>query len=61
MRREREIRELGAGYLEYVLIVSLVAIALVGATRFFQAQIESMFTCAIEEIGNSNPYVVEDP
>lgn len=61
MRRESEKRELGAGYVEYVLIVSLVALTLVGATRFFQAEIESVFTCAIEEIGNSNPHPGDTP
>ncbi len=45
----------GAGYVEYVLIVSLVAIALVTATRAYQEKIEMIFSRAAIEIQNNFP------
>ena len=54
-------RERGAGYVEYVLIVSLVAIVLAGATRFFQNRIEQAFDTAVEEFEGASSYIVKEP
>ncbi|MAE70503.1 MAG: hypothetical protein CME06_08560 [Gemmatimonadetes bacterium] len=53
LRALREDR--GAGYVEYVLIVSLAAIALITATRIYQEKIELIFSRAAVEIQNNFP------
>ncbi len=49
----------GAGYVEYVLIVSLVAIALLAATKAYQEKIELIFSRAAVEIDENFPGIAD--
>ena len=51
--------ERGSGYAEYILIVALVAVALIAATRFYQSQIEMVFRRSAEELQGSTAIIEE--
>jgi len=51
--------ERGSGYAEYVVVIGLVALALIAATRFYQNQIEMVFMRSADEFAATRALISE--
>lgn len=49
----------GSGYVEYIVVIGLVALALVAATRFYHNQIEMVFIRSADEFAATRALISE--